>query len=528
METPLEKPSRLKRILRRILFVLAALVTLAALALAEENWRGARAWQNYKRDMEAKGERFDIARLIPAKVPDDQNFAKTPYLAPLLYLPPEVLRQPVTYVTKIINGEEVEQAVGLVQSGTKNLGSYFPDYGNLQHRPSTWPYATAADLIVIAKACEGTNSDGTQAEIADATQAASIILDHLQPCEPTLAELRAASSRPYSQFNIPWEEWPNPQLTSAFTEHVGLLKGLLQILSLHAIAEMVLGRNSQALEDINVMFRVDDALKEEPMIISQLVRFAGTAILLQPVGQGLAEQRWSEDQLRILQERLQKTDLIASTVRAFYGERDIYFNPSFNPGFYPSFNQGYMLPRGWNYLEQIDGNRTFQESMLARIDLAAREINPSVNHSIDLAFQKSHPGPVFDTVLQNLTALLHHKVMATMMAPALFRVPQNLAFAQSEVDMAMVVCALERYRLAQGQYPDNLNALVPRFVAVLPHDIINGQPLKYRRTANGRFILYSVGWNEKDDGGVVATNKANPPRQDPLQGDWVWQYPASP
>ena len=36
----------------------------------------------------------------------------------------------------------------------------------------------------------------------------------------------------------------------------------------------------------------------------------------------------------------------------------------------------------------------------------------------------------------------------------------------------------------------------------LPHDIINGQPLHYRRTDDGQFVLYSVGWDEKDDGGV--------------------------
>ena len=52
--------------------------------------------------------------------------------------------------------------------------------------------------------------------------------------------------------------------------------------------------------------------------------------------------------------------------------------------------------------------------------------------------------------------------------------------------------------------------------------IINGRPLKYRRTDSGRFILYSVGWNEKDDGGVVALTKNNPPRQDTEKGDWVW------
>jgi hypothetical protein len=227
------------------------------------------------------------------------------------------------------------------------------------------------------------------------------------------------------------------------------------------------------------------------------------------VGEGLAEQRWSEDQLRVLQERLQKTDLIASSVRAFHGERDIRYNPS--------FDQGYMFPRGWNRLEQINVNRAFQEAVFPRIDLAAREIKPSVNHSIDLIWQQQHA--------KWSSLILHHKIMATMMLPVFSKVPQELAFAQSEVDMAMLACALERYRLAHGQYPDDLNALVPRFVTVLPHDIINGQPLKYRRTDNGRFILYSVGWNEKDDGGVVAAKSSNPNNQDVLQGDWVWQYP---
>ena len=63
--------------------------------------------------------------------------------------------------------------------------------------------------------------------------------------------------------------------------------------------------------------------------------------------------------------------------------------------------------------------------------------------------------------------------------------------------------ALERYRLAHGEYPDSLDALAPQFIAKVPHDVIGGQPLHYRRTSDGQFVLYSVGWNETDDGGVV-------------------------
>jgi hypothetical protein len=55
---------------------------------------------------------------------------------------------------------------------------------------------------------------------------------------------------------------------------------------------------------------------------------------------------------------------------------------------------------------------------------------------------------------------------------------------------------------------------VPQFAEKLPHDIIGGEPLKYDRTADDRFELYSIGWNGKDDGGVPGKTTA--------EGDWVW------
>lgn len=61
---------------------------------------------------------------------------------------------------------------------------------------------------------------------------------------------------------------------------------------------------------------------------------------------------------------------------------------------------------------------------------------------------------------------------------------------------------------------------MPKFIAQLPNNVIGGEPYKYRRTADGRFVLWSVGWNEKDDGGVPG-----PTLFDKKQGDWVWTYP---
>jgi hypothetical protein len=92
------------------------------------------------------------------------------------------------------------------------------------------------------------------------------------------------------------------------------------------------------------------------------------------------------------------------------------------------------------------------------------------------------------------------------------------------VVLARVAIGLERYRLAHGEYPESLDALAPQFFDKLPHDVINGQPLHYRRTSDGQFVLYSVGWNETDDGGVVGLHKDG--RVDRDTGDWVWRYPA--
>ena len=62
-ETP--KTKRGWRILRRILIALAMLATLIAIFYTEEDWRGKRAWENYKHESEAKGEKLDWQAFVP-------------------------------------------------------------------------------------------------------------------------------------------------------------------------------------------------------------------------------------------------------------------------------------------------------------------------------------------------------------------------------------------------------------------------------------------------------------------------------
>lgn len=100
----------------------------------------------------------------------------------------------------------------------------------------------------------------------------------------------------------------------------------------------------------------------------------------------------------------------------------------------------------------------------------------------------------------------------------------KFAYGQASVDLARTALALERYRLARGAFPESLDALAPQFIAKVPHDVIGGEALKYRREADGSFVLYSVGWDEKDDGGEVAFNQDG--SVDLQKGDWVWRSQA--
>jgi hypothetical protein len=64
-----------------------------------------------------------------------------------------------------------------------------------------------------------------------------------------------------------------------------------------------------------------------------------------------------------------------------------------------------------------------------------------------------------------------------------------------------VALALRLYRKERGRYPEDLQALAPKFLPSVPSDPYDGKPLRYRKLAKG-FKVWSVGGNRKDDGGV--------------------------
>jgi len=50
------------------------------------------------------------------------------------------------------------------------------------------------------------------------------------------------------------------------------------------------------------------------------------------------------------------------------------------------------------------------------------------------------------------------------------------------------VLACERYRLAEGKWPESLDVLVPRFLSSVPHNISNDQPVEFERNDEGIWV----------------------------------------
>ena len=71
---------------------------------------------------------------------------------------------------------------------------------------------------------------------------------------------------------------------------------------------------------------------------------------------------------------------------------------------------------------------------------------------------------------------------------------------QAKLEITRLAFAVEVYQRDHSRYPERLDKLVPQYVAAVPVDPLSEQPLRYRQDIHG-FMLYSVGRNERDDGG---------------------------
>ena len=252
--------------------------------------------------------------------------------------------------------------------------------------------------------------------------------------------------------------------------------------------------------------------------------------------EGLANRRWSADELRGIQDELRADDLLTDYVHAIRGERALFLCRSLDP-----LRKGGSMRDLFNFAGAASGNPSeaivnrwadvYPRGWIAENEAATcLGYQRLITEAVNLKTRRVAPGRIFTTEKFRGTTTgitLPKTIMAGLVLLVCGSVLEKTTRAQAACDEAETACALERYFLVHGAYPENLDALVPESLDRVPADLIDGAPMRYRRTDDNRYLLYEVGWNERDDGGVIAWSKpasnTESAKPDSKEGDWCWQ-----
>jgi len=500
-------PVRAGITLRWLAIIAVALVLLVALFYGEENFRGARAWRNFNRAQAAEGEKLNLADFVPPPVADEQNFAMTP-----------LLRVTFDYfhTTDGIRWRDTN-ALQHLSNIRFDLGSpaiAAPNIADLDR-------GTPVDLKAFADFYRG-NTNYPQS--AHPGNDAEDILTALGKFDPDLKELReAAASRPSSRFPIEYSHEPPAAI---LLPHLAPVKGISAVCELRAIAELESRRSADALKDLQLCFRLSDSLRGEPFLIDHLVRIATLELALQGVRAGLIRHAWSDSQLAELDTNLANIDLLGDYAQTMRGERalhmsglDYYRRKGITAAALQTEDQSILngtavnwMPAGWYYQNMTVVGEIYRDYVLPSVDVSNRVVTPALGAAMMSDLDRRRVSP--------------YNIFAKMLLPALGKASQRAARGQTTLDETRVACAIERYRIQHNDLPDSLDALAPQFIPKIPNDLFDGKPLRYKKNTDGTYLIYSIGWNEKDDGGVEVRMKGKNSREDLNQGDWVWSFPS--
>jgi hypothetical protein len=116
-------------------------------------------------------------------------------------------------------------------------------------------------------------------------------------------------------------------------------------------------------------------------------------------------------------------------------------------------------------------------------------------------------------------------IISSMIMPATAKVSQANQRGQASLRCAAAAVAVERFRVKFENWPQSLEEVIKAgLLKEVPKDPYDGKPLRFKATPTG-VIIYSVGPDKTDDGGVL--NRSNPMAPNIDYGFELWNTPAS-
>ena len=204
--------------LKRIFFIVAALVTLVALIYAVENWRGTRDYQKVMDRLraEGEGEELDFAGLIPKTVPESKNFGSARFIQEL----------------------KREGSPGSFQAIIEGI---YESIREVEEAETTDEFLSIAQRLA--------NEKGTS------TGPLEFLVNPLEPGPPVREELVNRLSLPHARWNRTFEIGQQADAYSVY--NLGSLF-LIKLTAIHAHVYLLANDGSTTLEDIQIGLRLGE------------------------------------------------------------------------------------------------------------------------------------------------------------------------------------------------------------------------------------------------------------------------------
>ncbi len=473
--------------MRKVFAVGVVLLGLGLVSIAGAylylDFAGKRSWRELESRLRDLGEPLTVADIDPGPISDDENLAAAPIFAETFA---EDLGQ--SRLAKIENFRGVQEA-------------------------------GASEVAKFARRVDPEFS-GTDA------QAARVVLATVAGEELVWDEVREAAQRPRVGWPVDYTKgiWMDiPQVTPMLR--------LAQSLNVQARAHLVLGDTAAALADLELLVNLAERNREPRILICHLIRLTMLSLVVDAVGFGIDGAAWTDGELLAIQENLSELDLMTGLVETLRGERvlaliddrgfdaeSVRESAEFLGDELDLLAAADVLDWGWLRPDGlIFEDRARWAGLMQELIEGAQEPRewPERASALkqEIAAARSNPVQFFRT-----------PVSLTGNATVIAMVRRTIHF-QSRIDLAVVACAIERFRWRNGRLPEALGVLVPDFLDTLPVDLISGDVFRYRAGGDGdgggggEFLLYSVGWNQVDDGG---SSEQPTPLGFVDAEDWVW------
>jgi hypothetical protein len=257
-----------------------------------------------------------------------------------------------------------------------------------------------------------------------------------------------------------------------------------------------------ALDDCRAIVGVSRSVGDEPFAISQLIRIAEDSMAINTLERVLARGEASEAALAKVQDRLALETDVPFALIAFRGERAAFFDmvdklaagriqiPARSGGGANSGKRPRVLfPHSRAY---------FRYNQALGLGLLTRTVEIA---KLPLAEQRPHWKAWDKLMMKGADGWrMYAGAIGYRMMPALNSFYASHIRLVGMLNVAQVMIAMERFRLANGRWPESVAEIPKTILPETPIDPFSKHPVRINRVPDG-WVVYCVGSDRKDNGG---------------------------